>query len=122
MVSPIEIRDYLFRQYTSIAQLEEHSATNREVRGSNPLGRTNFFWSVSSVWLEYLPVTQRVRGSSPLRIAKNRSSLYESFSFYYLNRTTNLCRIFLPYIFNFICYLVNKNILRGFYESNKKNF
>ena len=41
MVSPLEAKYYLFRQYASIAQLEEHSATNREVGGSNPSGRAN---------------------------------------------------------------------------------
>ena len=31
-------------------------------------------WSVSSVWLERMPVTHEVRGSSPLRIASHFSS------------------------------------------------
>ena len=58
--------------YASIAQLEEHSATNREVGGSNPSGRASFIFVgvVAQFWLEHWTVNSEVAGSSPVHPAK----------------------------------------------------
>ena len=54
-----------------LAQLVERRPYKADVGGSNPSAPTNsrVLRSGSSVWLEYLPVTQGVAGSSPVHSA-----------------------------------------------------
>ena len=56
--------------FAAIAQLVEHDLAKVGVASSSLVCRSLILWCVSSAWLEYMPVTHGVTGSSPVRTAK----------------------------------------------------
>ncbi len=51
------------------------------------------YWSGSSVWLECLPVTQEVAGSSPVRSAKQKTGFIPVFCFVESTGTRSLSAV-----------------------------